>query len=182
MSEPKKKEGAVAEHGVKINREEFSIVAQEDYLRVDNLCKGLLLRFYEQLLAEGIPPEEATSLANGADLFVRDFVVDCKSCNLFDERPGIVKQFAGNWYIVNTLEPDMKELRRHLRGVRAFYGYLCDQKLIAAEYLAILDQECGMHPYYEGRIDTFWKIEGDGFSDWERECTLKEPLAAPARA
>jgi hypothetical protein len=182
MPEPPKEEETVAEHRLELNKDEFSLFAQEDYMRVDSLCKGILLNFYEHLLAEGIAPEEATSLANGADLFVRDFLVDCKSYNLFDERPGIVKQFAGNWYIVNTLEPDIKELNRYLLGIRAFYGYLCEQKLITESYLAKLEKECSMESYYEGRIESFWKIEGDGFTDWERGCTLKDPLATPARA
>jgi hypothetical protein len=167
---------------LQVNRDEFSLVKQEDFLRVDNLCKGLLLRFYEHLLAQGLPPEEATTLANGADYFVRDFLVDVKGYNLFDERPGIVKQFAGNWYIVNTLDPDICVLSRHLQGIRAFYGYLCEQKLISVGYLTILEKECGILSYYEGRIDSFWGIEGEGYSAWERECTLKDRWTATGRA
>jgi hypothetical protein len=173
---------AAQETGPRVNKEEFSIVTQDDYLRVDNLCKGLLLSFYEHLLETGLPPEEATTLANGADYFVRDFLVDCKGYNLFDEWPGIVKQFAGNWYIVNTIEPDIQQLSRHLQGVRAFYGWLCEQKLISIGYLMLLEKECGILSYYEARIEDFWKIEGDGFMEWERKCTLKDITAASGRA
>jgi hypothetical protein len=165
-----------------IRKEEFTIVTDDDYARVDNLCRSILLGFYDHLLAEGLPPEEATVLANGADYFVRDFLVDCKGYNLFDERPGIVRQFAGNWYIINTIEPDIKQLGRHLQGARAFYGYLCGRKLISTGYLQDVEKECGLLSYYEERIETFWKIEGDGFVAWEMECPLKEPLAATGRA
>jgi hypothetical protein len=163
-------------------KEEFTIVTGEDYPRVDTLCRKILLGFYENLQAEGLTPEEATILANGADYFVRDFLIDCKGYNLFDERPGIVRQFAGNWYIVNTIDPDMGQLSRHLQGIRAFYGYLCKQDLISKEYLAIIEKECDLLPYYEERIEAFWKIEGDGFFAWEKECTLKDHLAGGGRA
>jgi len=165
-----------------VHKEEFAIVTGEDYLRVDNLCKGLLMSFYEHLLAGGLAPEEATILANGADYFVRDFLVDYKGYNLFDERPGIVRQFAGNWYIVNTIDPDITHLSRHLQGIRAFYGFLCDKKLISVGYLLNLEKECGILSFYEARIESFWKIEGDGFASWERECTLKDHLTTTGRA
>ncbi len=83
---------------------------------------------------------------------------------------------------MNTIDPDIGQLSRHLQGVRAFYGYLCEQKLVSIEYLLALEKECGILSYYEERIETFWKIEGDGFSAWERECTLKDNLAAVGRA
>jgi hypothetical protein len=167
---------------LQIRKEEFTIVTGEDYPRVDTLCRKLLLSFYEDLLADGLSPEEATTLANGADYYVRDFLIDCKGLNLFDERPGIVRQFAGNWYIVNTIEPDIDLLSRHLQGVRAFYGYLCKQGLISDEFLSIIGSECDLLSYYEERIETFWKIEGDGFFAWEKECTLKDHLAGGCRA
>jgi len=182
MSDRVKKDDAVAEGELRVNKDEFTLVTQEDFLRVDNLCKALLLRFYEHLLAQGLAPEEATLLANGADYFVRDFLVDFKGYNLFDERAGIVKQFAGNWYIVTTPEPDILQLSRHLQGIRAFYGYLCEQKLISAGYLMILEKECGILSYYEGRIESFWEIEGEGYSAWERECTLKDRWTIAGRA
>lgn len=177
-----KENGKSSGDDLQIRKEEFTIITGEDYPRVDTLCRKLLLSFYEDLLADGLSPEEATNLANGADYYVRDFLIDCKGFNLFDERPGIVRQFAGNWYIVNTIEPDMGQLSRHLQGVRAFYGYLRGKNLISMEYLLLIEKECGILSYYEERIDTFWKIEGDGFFAWEKECTLKDHLAGGGRA
>ncbi|HEX2768663.1 MAG TPA: hypothetical protein VHN12_05220 [Geobacteraceae bacterium] len=167
---------------MRINKDAFTPVTQEDYLRVDNLCRELLLRFYEQLQAGGISPEEATALASGADYFILNFLVDFKGYNLFDERPGIVRQFAGNWYIVNTLEPDIPHLDLHLRGIAAFYRFLRDRQLISAGYLQEIEKECGNLDYYESRIESFWAIEGDGFLFWERECTLKEGWSGTGRA
>ncbi|HTP64123.1 MAG TPA: hypothetical protein VMJ66_01940 [Geobacteraceae bacterium] len=155
-------------------KDEFSLYATDDFARVDNLCKGLLLRFYEQLQQEGLSPEEATELANSADYFVRDFVVDFKAFNLFDEMPGIVRQFAGNWYIAKTLEPDIRQLSGHLRGIRAFYRFLHGHGLISAGYMRNIEKECDELPFYESRIASFWEIKDDGYYAWERECSLRE--------
>ena len=167
---------------MRIDKDAFTPVTQEDFMKVDNLCRALLLNFYEHLQTEGVSPEEATELAKGADYFVRDFVVDFKALNLFDEQTGIVRQFAGNWYIFNTLEPDIAHLDLHLRGVKAFYRFLCDHRLISAGYLQEIEKECVDLDYYEGRIESFWAIEGDGFLSWERECTLKEGWNGTGRA
>ena len=58
-----------------------------------------------------------------------------KMFNIFDEMPGIVRQFAGNWFIINSVEPDIALLSRHLRGIRAFYHFLYNQRLISAGFL-----------------------------------------------
>ncbi|HJV35356.1 MAG TPA: hypothetical protein VJ604_09835, partial [Geomonas sp.] len=81
---------------LKIDKQEFVPVTLEDEVRVDNRCKDLLLRFYQESIDAGLPPEEATALASGADYFTRDFVVSIKGRSIFDERPGLVRQFAGN--------------------------------------------------------------------------------------
>ena len=178
----KKGKDKVVKEEMRIDKDAFTPVTQEDYLRVDNLCRELLLSFYEQLQAGGISPEEATALASGADYFILNFLVDFKGYNLFDERPGIVRQFAGNWYIVNTLEPDIPHLDLHLRGITAFYRFLRDLQLISAGYLQEIEKECGDLAYYESRIESFWAIEGDGFLSWERECTLKKGWSGTGRA
>ena len=106
---------------------------------------------------------------------MRDFVVGYKQRNLLDEKPGIVRQFAGNWYIVNTLEPDIAELAGYLDGVGAFYRFLRSGGFVSARFLDEIEHECADREYYARRIDSFWEITGDGYFAWERECTLKEP-------
>jgi hypothetical protein len=165
-----------------VDKAAFTLHKQEDYLHVDNLCKGLLLIFYEQLQQEGLSPDEATALASSADYFVRDFVVDFKAFNLFNEIPGIVRQFAGNWYILNTLEPDIRQLDSHLRGISAFYRFLHDHRLISKGYLEQINSECGDLNYYESRIESFWEIKGEGYLAWEAECSLKEGKSKAGRA
>ncbi len=157
-----------------INKNDFDIESLEDELRVDSLCQSLLRRFYDNRLAAGLTPRDATLLANSADYYLRDFVVDRMRRNPFDEPPGLIRQFAGNWYIVNTLEPNVDELARHLAGIRAFYHFLHGEGLISAVFLQTVEAECEALPWFSSRIDSFWSIEEDGYYTWERECSLKE--------
>ncbi|AJE03754.1 hypothetical protein [Geobacter pickeringii] len=157
-----------------VNKDDFAIVSVDDEIRADGLCRKLLSRFYFSLLEAGMTPEEATALANGADYYVRDFVVGYKHRSLFDERRGIVRQFAGNWYIVNTIEPAVEELAGHLAGTRAFYRFLAERGDISPGFDAVIAGECDDLAYYAGRIRSFWEIEGGGYGEWERECTLKD--------
>ena len=159
---------------VTIDKEDFNLGTLDDELRVDELCRKLLKRFYFQQLEEGVTPEQATLYANSADYFVRDYVVAIRQRNLFDETPGLVRQFAGNWYIVNTLEPNMAELSRHLEGIGAFYRFLHSRIHITTRFLEQIEAECADRDYYAGRIESFWGITGDGYLAWERECSLKE--------
>jgi hypothetical protein len=167
-------EPAELEDELTVNRDDFRLESLEDELRVDELYGKILRRFYFQLPEEGVTPEKATFLANGADYFIRDFVVGYMQRNLFDETPGIVRRFAGNWYIVNTMEPTIAELAGHLEGVRTFCRFLRSRDLISAEYLTEVEKECTDIDFYAGRIDSFWAIKGDGYFAWERECTMKD--------
>ncbi len=159
---------------LKVDKKEFVPTTLEDEVRVDRLCHDLLHRFYNESMDAGLSPEEATALANGADYFVRDFVVSIKNRSIFEERPGIVRQFAGNWYIVNTIEPVAGEIEGYLAGIRAFYRFLYGHQLISLKFLQAIEAECAEVDYYQSRIDSFWNITGDGYLTWEKECSLKD--------
>ncbi|WP_243371360.1 hypothetical protein [Geotalea sp. SG265] len=159
---------------LRLDKNDFDPGTLEDELRIDGLCKDLLLRFYEETCAQGVPAAEATALASSADYFIRDFVLSIKQMNIFSERPGIIRQFAGNWYIVNTLEPDAAEIERHLQGIRAFYRFLHGHGLISLHYLQTMERECDERDFYASRIDSFWDIQGDGYGEWERQCSLRD--------
>ncbi len=156
-----------------INKDEFEPITMADALRVDLLCQQLLRRFHDSLLAAGEQPAIAGALAKSADYFIRDFVVDFKARNIFVEQNGLVRQFAGNWYIVSTLEPNISQLGQHLKGARAFYRFLHEERLISEAYLLQLQQEFDDLPYYEKRIALFQGISGDDYVAWEKECPLK---------
>ena len=155
-----------------ISHGDFATAGFEDDLRVDRLCRELLLRFYEQLLADGIPPAEATSLAGGADCFLRDFVVDRMRTSPLAGEPGLVRRFAGTWYIITSIEPDAGELCRHLDGVGEFFRFLHQNGLVADAYLEMAAAECADRQWYAGRIRSFLALSGDGYRAWERDCPI----------
>lgn len=158
---------------MKHETKDFAIVTLDDELRVDALCRDLLMSFYRDKLQSGMDEHDATLLANSADFFVRDFVIGMRQKNLLLESHGLVRSFAGNWYIVNTLEPSEEELAGHLKGIREFYHYLRRQGLISDSFVASIDRECLDLAYYASRIESFWNISGDGYYDWAAECSLK---------
>jgi len=162
---------------LKVNKQDYVLNTLDDEVRVDNLCKELLHRFYNESMQAGLTPADATALASGADYFIRDFVVSIKRRSIFDERAGIVRQFAGNWYIVNTLEPVASEIEGYLAGVKAFYRFLHGHQLISLKFLQALEAECAELDYYASRIESFWAITGDGYPAWEKECSLKDEPA-----
>lgn len=159
---------------MQINKADFDIVTVEDEIRVDALCKSILMNFYEALLSSGMDQGGATILANGADHFIREFLVGVKFHNIFDEKPGVVRQFAGNWYIVNTLEPTVEYLANALPGVASFYRFLAEKSLVSADYYRIVKNESEDLEFYRSRIDSFWEITGDGYAEWEKGCSLRD--------
>lgn len=158
---------------MKLTKIDFQVATLEDELRVDGLCRELLINFYNARLADGLSEHEATLLANSADYYLRDYLVGGQQLNLLDQDRGIVRKFAGNWYIVNTLEPSVEEISSHLQGIRSFYLYLLDAGVIDAAYFSDIEIDCDDIGYYRKRIDDFWNITGDGYVDWEAECSLK---------
>lgn len=155
------------------NARDFDIVSLEDELRVDALCRDLLMAFYHERLSAGLDEQEATLLANSADYFIRDYVIGFRQINILAQPNGLVRGFAGNWYIVNTLEPSAEEIAAHLRGIREFYHFLHRQGAIGDDFLASIDLECSNLEYYARRIESFWDIKGDGYYEWESECSLR---------
>jgi len=158
---------------MKLTKSDFQIGTLEDELRVDGLCRELLMTFYQERIASGVKEHEATLLANSADHFLRDFLIGVRQLNLLDSEPDVVRQFAGNWYIVNTMEPVIEEIEVHLNGIREFYRFLYRIEAIDSEFFMAIEKDCSDLAYYKSRIDSFWEIQGDGYSAWEKECTLK---------
>lgn len=155
-----------------VNPEDFAARTLDDEIRVDELCSRLLLAIRDRLTASGHPPLDAGELCRGADYFLRDFIIaECRD-NPLRLPPERVRQFAGHWYIVRTLEPNIAELAALLAGIAACYRVLGDLRLIAPEAAAAIAAACAETGYYQQRIEEFWAIEGDGFDRWRSACPL----------
>lgn len=156
--------------------EDFEVRTFDDEIRVDELCSRLLLAVRDRLLAEdGIAPVEAGALCQGADYFLREFVIAECNDNLLRLPAERVRQFAGHWYIVRSLEPNMKELAMILAGIAACYAVLAGQGLVDPERAQAIGARCSDLAYYQRRIEDFWTIESDGFEQWRLACPLPSP-------
>lgn len=158
---------------MKLVNRDFDIATLEDELRVDALCSELLLAFYNERIGAGMDEHDATLLANSADYFIRDFLIGARQQNILETSAGMVRKFAGNWYIINTLDPDSAELAGHLRGVCEFYRFLAAHGAITADALRAIESDCQDSAFYRQRIADFWAIEDDGYYAWNEICSLK---------
>lgn len=155
-----------------MNKEDFTISGLDSEIAVDHRCSTLLKQFHQQLLADNVPPLEAGQLAHGADYFLREFIIgDCRE-NLFTIDPERVRQFAGHWYIIKNLEPNIKELTDILQGVAVFYTYLLEQGRINDALQQQVQRHATALDYYHQRINAFWEISDDGYHHWCAECPL----------
>lgn len=158
-----------------LRKSDFDIQTLDDEIRVDRLCVDLLKHFFLHLTKEqGCPPEQAGEFCNGADYFLREFIIADRNDNLFAVDAVRVRQFAGHWYITRTMEPNMDELGGILAGTAACYRYLAAQGLVDRERAEAIAAACEDLDFYAQRIDSFWAIEDGGFDAWRRRCPLDE--------
>jgi len=161
-----------------INPDDFDVTTLDDEIRVDALCVSLLLAVRDRLLTSGgADPLTVGELCQGADYFLREFIIAECADNLLRLPAERVRQFAGHWYIIRNLEPNTKELAGILGGIAACYLTLADAGLIDPAQLAAITATCADLPAYAQRIDEFWAIEDDGYNRWRAACPL--PVRRP---
>lgn len=152
---------------------DLDITGLADEIRADRLCLAMLRTFFNHLTAKReVSPEQAGSLCHGADYFLREFIIGDRRENLLQVTAERVEQFAGHWYIVRTLEPNMAELGSILTGIAAFYRFLADHGLVDRLQAEAIAAACAERDAYRQRIDDFWAIEADGFLAWRDEIPL----------
>lgn len=156
------------------DKSKYSIETLADEISADRHCAALLKHFHHDLLGDhATEPLEAGSMAAGADYFLRDFMVDHCRENIFSATAESVRKFAGHWYIINTLEPNLIELVALLKGTASFYRYCATHSLIDAVTADEIQQACADTEFYRERIESFHAISDDGFSAWVQACPLK---------
>lgn len=151
----------------RIDPKDFDVSTLDDEIRVDALCAGLLLAVRDRMLADGsTDPLTVGELCQGADYFLREFIIAECADNLLHLPPERVGQFAGHWYIVRTLEPNTGELATILSGIAACYRILAEAGLVETRLAGEITAACDDLPAYSQRIDDFWAITDDGFDRW----------------
>ena len=153
---------------------DFDIADWQDEARVDRLCVELLKQFHRNLLDEQqCEPLEAGSLARAADYFLRDFIIGDRQENIFNIAPKRIRQFAGNWYIIKNMEPNMEELTDLLFGIDAFYSWSADTGLYDNQRQKEIHELCRALDSYKERIQSFWEIT-DNYNEWDSAISLKD--------
>ena len=155
-----------------VKPDDFTVHDLADEIRVDNLCRRLLLAVRDQLLARGLAPAEVGRLCHGADLFLRDFAIAACGDNLFRLPLERVRQFAGHWYVVNTLEPQVDDLALILAGLAACYAVLAGHGLVSPALNDAVATACADLSAYRQRIEDYWAITADGYDRWRAACPL----------
>lgn len=158
---------------IEFEHDDFEFNTIDEELLVDQRCQQLLKHFYLNLLQQGVVAETASEMAFSADLYLRDYLLDFGCQNVVRPQPGIIRKFAGSWFITHTLDPEFSMLEQHLKAIMKFYGYLRRQHLISEEELVFLGQEAAEVEFYKVRIDGFLGLTGDGFVAWDQECPAK---------
>jgi len=157
----------------RINPADFDVSTLDDEIRVDELCACLLLAVRDRLLADGnSDPLTVGALCQGADYFLREFIIAECADNLLKLPPERIAQFAGHWYIIRTLEPNTGELATMLSGIAACYRILAETGLVETRLAEEVTAACADLPAYRQRIDEFWAITDDGFDHWRAACPL----------
>jgi len=151
----------------------YNIMTLDDEISADNNCKQLLKQYHQYLLInKEILPLAAGRMASGADYYLRDYMIDKCRSNIFAISPDMIRSFAGNWYIITTLEPNIAELKGILAGVSNFYGFCTERKIIGPAVATTVAEACTDDVFYQQRIESFNEITGDGFSAWNSSCPL----------
>lgn len=157
---------------IEFEHDDFEFSTLDEEMRVDERCQSLLKHFYQDLQLRGRTPQQASDLAYSVDFYLRDYLIDACRQNVVRPQTGVIRRFAGNWYITHTLDPEPALLERSLEGIREFYRFLHRRHFISGDELAWLEQEAGLGEYYKQRIETFLDIYGDGFIAWDAECPM----------
>jgi len=161
------------EQSTLLNPGSYTFGTLEDEIKVDKLCKLLLQQYHQYMLKNNdISPLQAGTYASGADYFLRDFMIDNRRTNILEISPELIHRFAGNWYIITTLEPNMAELENILIGVHLFYTFCTEKKMLEPIRAEEVHQACSRTEYYRERIESFNEITGDGFIVWNSSCPL----------
>ena len=151
----------------RVNAGDFDVATLDDEIRVDQLCACLLLAVRDRMLADNdSDPLTVGELCQGADYFLREFIIAECADNLLRLPPERIAQFAGHWYIIRVLEPNTGELASILSGIAACYRVLAESGLVETGLAEEISAACADLPAYRQRIDEFWAITDDGFDRW----------------
>jgi hypothetical protein len=165
------------------SREDFRLRGGDDFVRLDGLCLELLQDFFGWLQepANGPrSPQEASALAHAADRYVRDFLVDFLESGPGDPAERRVRQYVGNWYVVQTLEPSHAEVETILHALELFYAFLPRRGLLEEAEAERFRKALSERAFFHRRLEDFWELTPEGIPGWREVDDYRPDL--PARS
>ncbi|MDY0268091.1 hypothetical protein [Trichloromonas sp.] len=158
-----------------LNRDSYRLAGLDDEIRADQLCHELLRHCYLHLVEKhDLTAEEASHLCYGVSYFLCEYLIPEARINPFDLGARDVRRFAGHWYIIRNMEPNLIELTGILEGILAFAAFCRDRELMTDEQIAAIETACAELDYYRERINSFWAIEKEGYDAWRAACPLRD--------
>lgn len=160
------------------DRGDFTLKGPDDFLRLDTLCAELLRAFCEwmqQPEAGGLSPKHAGTLAHAADRYLRDFVVDIKETGPADEDVTLVRQYLGNWYVVNTLAPSHAEIDRISQALSLLYAYLARENIVSEFTWRAVAQSLSDAEFFHRRLEQFWDLNPGAILGWREVDDYRRP-------
>ncbi len=164
------------------SEEDFSLRGPDDFVRLDSRCLELLRAFFQWLQSEGgggLSEGDASGLAHAADRYVRDFLVDIVESGPLDPAEGRVRQYLGNWYIVNTLSPSHEEIDKILRALTLWYRFLVAEGLLPPAVGEAFRGTLSAASLYHRRLEDFWELTPEAIPAWREVDDYRRSRSTP---
>jgi hypothetical protein len=152
-----------------MDRAAYSLRGLDDFLRLDQECARLLEEFARWLgtpAGGSLPAGRAGVLAQAADRYLRDFVVDIKETGPDDEDPSLVRQYLGNWYVIHTLSPNHEEIDRIALALRSLYAFLEERQIAAPGTARAVARILQAPDFFHRRLEDFWELTPETIPAW----------------
>jgi hypothetical protein len=149
---------------------DFLLRGPDDFVRLDGLCAALLREFRDWLQGDeggSSGAAAAGQLAHAADRYLRDFVVEFNETGPADhDAARLVRQYAGNWYVIHTLTPSHGELERILDALGQLYRFLGARCVVPPAVAEAASLAASRRDYFHRRLEDFWNLTPEGIPAW----------------
>ena len=144
--------------------------SEEEDKRQWERSKIVFDHFYDYLREKGLKENLAGRRTEMVAYFVMNylFVYDDVE-NILEVSDETIRRFLGNWYIRKSMNPKLTEIKSFLKAISDFFTYLKERGFISKVHLQEIKEVCKDRAWFEMRLKTYFKAEGDDFYKWIEE-------------
>jgi hypothetical protein len=148
-----------------------------EFIAPDRNAQKMLGEFFNWLKDDkGLTPQDASELAHAADRYLRDFVVDIMAIQPEETSAKLVRMYLGNWYIVNTLTPTLKEIELIARALELLHAHAAITGKITAECATEASATAKDPTPFKERLEQFWDLTPEGIDSWREVDDYRKPI------